>query len=182
MKSYTVGAKRAAKRGKTKADQPQWSGEAAPKAEPLGPTLEAQQHGEYEKSDTGVTVNKAASPLRRAHSRRDEAGRRILSIEQVEAGEWMEALYAALNGSAGPRSCLDWSVPGRSETETESERIVRIWQEYKHVRRLMGTRVATVVFSVAVLHEPIGDCRPEYRRFRMLVEGLDVLVRYREGK
>lgn len=173
MIAYTKGAKLAAKKAKAKDKPAQWSGERPPKAEPEQPTPEQRKQQDYEQSDTGVFINKAPSPLRRAF----RSGK--LSPEQVAAGEWLEALWKALNGSTGARSCLDWSIPGHSETEPE--RRVRQESEYKHVRRLMGTRIGTVVHSVCVLHEAIGDCRPTYRRYRMLCEGLDVLVRYREG-
>jgi len=96
-----------------------------------------------------------------------------LTIEQVEAGEWFEGLYRALRGSPGPRSCLDFAPHGNSETE--SERRIRLEREWRQVLDRTAAE-ADVLVSVCIMHEPIGDRRSKYRRWRSLVAGLTILA------
>lgn len=163
----TQGHKRRIKRGKGGRPKAAKVSTATAPGEFLAPTPERLAKGAMIQTAAKVWQDPEATPLRRAHNR----GK--LTEAQRDAGERLEALCLAVWGSPGARSCLDWQIPGASETEPE--RAARLWQEYKSARAAMG-RARAVVHRVAVLHEPIGKCeegRPIYDALRL---GLDRLA------
>lgn len=169
MTNYTVGAKRRNRKRNQPSDPPAYH-EPKPSNEP---TPERMAKGDFEEgSQLRVFRDKEATPLRRAYNRD------AISLSQCEAGEWYEEQWRIVNGSNGPRSCLDWQIPGCGEPETERQ--VKAAAAYRDVVQRMGMQASAVVTSVAVDHEPTGDSRN--RRFALLVDGLNVAAKYKDGK
>lgn len=174
MTAYTRGAKRRAKKKRPSREQAkemlrEAHGIPDPEREEknFGPTRERAKRGKYVVSDGRVYQDEAATPLRWALKR----GK--LTLAQVEAGEHVEAVWRALNGSTG-RSCLD--IDPRGGGEMSAERAARLKARLNQFQSVTG-EAWPVVWQVSVMHEPIGDCRPSRRRFRHLFDGLAALVR-----
>lgn len=174
-KARTHGAKQAAKRARIAQG---WDGASSPQemfydAPPGDPTPEQRQHAHYERGGVerggrAVWVNMDASPLRSAYRR----GK--LTLRQVRAGEAWEAAHRWAETPRSPRSCLDFGVKGHAgDVGPSYADSVRRWRvAVQHV----GMARAAVLSSVCVRHEPIGDLRETYRRFRALIEGLNMVA------
>jgi len=144
------------------------------KAESTMPTPERLAKGAFEVgSGRRVYRDKDATPLRRALRFKK------ITRRQMEAGEWLEAAHRIVEGSQGPRSCLDDSVRGFGETETE--RYVRASLALDQVRALLPAEQRSILRSVCVMHHAIGDMRLDRRRYKALFHGLWALADFRDG-
>jgi hypothetical protein len=131
---------------------------------------------ENEKRTVKVLVDDAGTALRAAHVR-DR-----LTASQLAAGERLaECIWLGMASGSG-RSAFVW-LP-RGTTETEAEWRIRAAVE---LRRVKGAIVAAsghdawaIVQDVAGYDAPIGDCRPKYRRYRLLCAGLDAAAEHYE--
>lgn len=139
------------------------------------PTPERRKRGGYRLvagEDAGIRVayDERSTPIRDAYA----SGK--LTARQLDAGEKFEELYRVVMGSPGPRSCLDWSPRGHSESEPEYA--ARAWAEWKALGRSMSSEVAAVMFKVCCMHEPTRRRCESRKRWRMLCEGLDAAADY----
>jgi len=139
------------------------------------PTPERRRRGSYrlvDGEDAGirVAIDERSTPLRDAYA----SGK--LTPRQLDAGEKFEELYRIVMGSPGPRSCLDWSPRGHSESEPEYA--ARAWAEWKALGRSIPSASAAVMVEVCCLHQPTGRRCPNRARWRRLCEGLDGAAEY----
>lgn len=153
------------------------------------PTKERAAKGRVhlvETRDAGVkmALDEHASPLRRAlfdgklgmlaDGTTDGAEAAMARARaRVDAGERFEALCRFVMGSPGPRSCLDFVPRG---TGREPEHAARVWAEYKGAVQAVGMQSAAVLVDVCWSQRGTGPRRPDARRWRLLIAGLDVLV------
>lgn len=176
MTAYTVAAKRRRKRASVATRRHRQRDAAVVETEihDNEPTPERKAKGAWTVG-TGRRVwqDHDATPLRRALRLKK------LTAEQVEAGEWVEGLLRALDGSPSGRSCLDTSPRGGAETNPE--RIARISQARDRARARVTAEQWAVIRSVCFDHHPIGDMRPTRRRYRCLSDGLAAISEMRLG-
>ena len=142
------------------------------------PTPEALQKGIYKltrlkKGDAKVYVNQEPTPIYRAYNREK------LSYRQFEASKIFEARYLAYWQRGSGRNILDTSVRGRgSSEESQQEMALRAKERLEELEQCTGmTKVMLkLLIDICVGHEPIGDCRPNRKRYSKLVEGLDCVA------
>jgi hypothetical protein len=116
-----------------------------------------------------------ATPVDRAHNRGKITGR------QHDAAEKYEKLRDRLRLTGGARDSLDMSPRGHaSASDGRIAQEIDDKAEYARICLKLTYDVHAVVRSVVVAHDAIGECRPSYRRFRYLCEGLDVLADFWE--
>lgn len=100
-----------------------------------------------------------------------------LTQRQVDAGDTFEKLCRAHMKSPGPRSCLDWSPRGGAgETISSVEFQVRIRARLYEATKAVGIETARILMSVCWQHDGTGPRRRDYRRWRLLSDGLSKLA------
>jgi len=139
------------------------------------PTPERMARGNYrlglaDRQGVKVAIDDASTPLRQALSRK------VLTLRQVEAGERYEELHRAVWGGSGSKDSLDMSPRGGviHETEPQAMRNIANSRKLEGLLTMMDAKTELVLYQIAVGLEPIGDCRPTYKRYRHLVLALDI--------
>jgi len=143
-----------------------------------GPTPEALARGVYalkriSKKGPKVYVNQEPTPIHRAYNR-DKLNQR-----QFEAAKAFEIRYIAYWSRSSGRNILDTTVRGRGSTdESQQERSLRAKERLNELETCLGMtkKHLSLLVDICVDYEPIGDCRPNRRRYVNLLEGLDCIA------
>ena len=142
------------------------------------PTPEALLKGVYKltrlsKEGAKVYVNQEPTPIHRAYNREK------LSYRQFQAAKSFEARYLAYWSRGSGRNILDTSVRGRgSSEESQQEIALRAKERLQELEECLGMTktILRLLVDICVDEEPIGDCRPNRKRYAKLVEGLDCIA------
>ena len=141
------------------------------------PTPEAFRKSDFDLVQIGkrgakVFVNRGTTPFEKAYFRGKITNR------QFEASKVYELRYNAYWGRSSQRNTLDITPRGKSVISSESEINLRRKEALEKVEtcRGMAKQHLKVLVSICVYHEPIGDCRPERKRYRLFCEGTDFIA------
>lgn len=145
------------------------------------PTPERQAHGvirpvEFSEKGEGRAKGKVAfdfeaTPIMRAFHR----GK--ITERQKDAAARYLWLYAVTKETGGRRDSLDMTPRGSNEwSESRLNWMIDRKQEISMAEAATPPAAMMVVKSVVVHEEPIGDARAKYRRYALLMEGLDALA------
>jgi hypothetical protein len=143
------------------------------------PTPEAFSKSDFDLVQIGkrgakVFVNRGTTPFDKAFFREKITNR------QYEAAKAYETRYTGYWAGSKQRNILDITPRGKSVSvgENEAEYALRRKEALEKLETCKGMREVhlKVLTEICVYHEPMGDCRPERRRYRLFCEGTDFIA------